>query len=282
MTHYSPTVRRRRLSVLLRRYREQTGKTADEIAKILEWTPSTVTRMERGEWRRPSLDALKSLLHVYGVTDPEERLAVLALAREARQRGWWEEYKDIWGVRSLPEFEAEATRILAYRTLLVPGLLQTADYARAVVRGGKVLNGGVIERRVRARLERQRILNRGKPPFLWALIDEAALRKRVGGAETMAAQVRHIAEMATRPNIAIQVITDEAGAHAAMEGPFTILQFSGDPPLVHVEMLAGERYLELPGEVDTYTVAYDHVRASALSADASVEFLANLADQLLK
>lgn len=282
MTSHSPTVRRRRLSALLRRYREKTGKTADEIAKILEWTPSTVTRMERNEWRRPNLDALKSLLHVYGVTDPAERQAVLALAREARQRGWWEAYKDIWGVRSLPEFEAEAVRILAYRTLLVPGLLQTADYARAVVRGGKVLDDAVVERRVQARLARQRILAGDHQPHLWAVIDEAALRKRVGGAETMAAQVRHIADMATRPNIAVQVLPDEAGAHAAMAEPFTILQFEEDPSLVHVEMLSGERYLELPEEVHGYTVAYDHVRASALSAEASVVFLADLADRLVK
>jgi transcriptional regulator with XRE-family HTH domain len=282
MTTYSPTVRRRRLSALLRHYREQTGKRADEVARILEWTPSKVTRIERNEWKLPSVGDVKYLLDVYGVTDPVEREAVLKLAREARQRGWWEEYKDVFAGGSLPEFEAEAQRILTYKTLLIPGLLQTADYARAVFRGGMVVEDELVERRVEARLERQRILNQDAPPHLWAVIDEAALVKHVGGVETMRAQIHHVIEMAARSNIAVQVLPHAVGAHAAMENSFTILEFGNteDPSLVYIEMLTGDAYLEMPDQVSRYTLAYDHVRASALSVDASVAYLADLADQL--
>lgn len=237
--------------------------------------------MERNEWRRPNLDALKSLLIAYGVDDPAERLAVLTLAREARQRGWWEEYRDVWPGGSLPEFEAEARKILTFELALIPGLLQTADYARAVFRGGRVVDEAAMERRVEARMARQRILDRENPPYLWALVDEAALRRHVGGPDVMRAQLHHLADAAARPNITIQVLPFAAGAHAAMESAFTILEFhaADDPTLVYVENIAADTYLELDEQVAGYSLAYDHARASALSADASAAYLADLADR---
>ncbi|MEV8638807.1 helix-turn-helix transcriptional regulator [Streptosporangium sp. NPDC051023] len=280
---HSPTVRRRRLSAALRKAREQAGMTADTAAKQLRWPASKVTRIERNEWRRPTVSDVTDLLDVYGVTDEAMRQAMVTLARQARERGWWEgELRAELG-GSLVEFETEASRIRTFEALLVPGLLQTADYARAVFRGGMVIDGETIERRVHARLARQRILERDQPPNLWAVIDEAALAKHVGGVAAMREQIHHLITMAARPNIGIQVLPNAVGAHASMTGSFTILSYPApdDPELVYIETgTNGDLYLEGAEEVERYTLKYDHVRASALSADASVAYLADLAQQL--
>jgi transcriptional regulator with XRE-family HTH domain len=281
MTTYSPTVRRRRLSSALRQFRMATGMNADEVARALGWTPSKVTRIERNEWKLPSVRDVRDLLDLYEVEDPTQREAILTLAREARQRGWWEEYKDVLG-GAMPGFEAEASKILTYEALLVPGLLQTARYARAVFLGGQVMDDHLIARRVEARMARQQILDSDRPPTLWAVIDEAALAKHVGGVNVMKDQIRHIVSMAARKKIGVQVLPHAVGAHAAMENAFRIMEFDdpSDPTLVHVETITGDLFMEEPGQVASYTLVYDHVRASALSADASVAYLADLAEQL--
>lgn len=280
---YSPTVRRRRLSAALRQFRTQAGMNAEEVARRLEWAPSKVTRIERNEWRLPSVRDVRDLLDVYGVEDQAQRDAILALTRQARQRGWWEEYKDVLG-GAMPGFEAEAAAILTYEALLVPGLLQTPAYAAAVFRGGQVVDDDLVGRRVEARLARQQILERDDPPKLWAVIDEAALVKHVGGVEVMREQIHHIIALASRPNIAVQVLPNAVGAHAAMENAFRILQFSApeDPTLVHVETITGDLFIEEPDQVSSYTLVYDHVRASALSADASVTYLEDLSTALMR
>lgn len=278
---YSPTVRRRRLSLALRQLRRDSGLLAEAVALRLEWNPSKVTRIERNEWKQPSVRDVRDLLDVYGVPDGPEREALITLAREARQRGWWEEYKDVFAGRTLPELEAEASHIMTVKALLIPGLLQTADYATAVFRGGRVQPEAEVARLVEGRLARQQILDQESPPILWAILDEAALLKHVGGVEVMHRQLLHLIEMAERPSIGIQVLPAAVGAHAAMENAFTILQFSAaeDPSVVYIEMLSGDAYLELPDQVARYTLAYNHVCASALSADASVAYLADLVTQ---
>lgn len=280
VTH-SPTVRRRRLSAALRQYRKDAGLQADEVAKQLGWAPSKVTRIERNEWRLPRRKDVAAMLDVYGITD-ERRDAMLALVDQARQRGWWEEYRDVLG-GALPEFEAEAAQIHSFEALLVPGLLQTPRYAAAVFRGGQVLEAAEVERRVQARLARQVILDRPEPPILWAVIDESALLKHVGGPDVMREQLGHLVRMAERPNIGVQVVPNAVGAHASMTGPFTILTYPSpdDPSLVYVEQSAtGDLFLEKTEEVDRYRLKYDHICASALSADASVEYLSDLIEQL--
>ncbi|GGK60933.1 transcriptional regulator [Sphaerisporangium melleum] len=281
MTH-SPTVRRRRLSAELLKLRTNVGLTADEVAKRLEWTPSKVTRIERNEWKLPAVRDIRDLLDVYGVTDDEHREALFTLAREARQRGWWVDYQDVLGPRSVAEFEADAAHIHMYEALVIPGLLQTADYAAAVFRGGQVLDQAFVDRAIAARLARQEILERDNPPYLWVILDEAALRKKVGGAAVMRDQLRHIVEMCSRPNIAVQVVPDEAGAHAAMSGSFVIYEYATpeDGTLVYVETGIGDLFLERPEEVSRYTVKYDHVRALALSEEATVAHLESLSAQL--
>ncbi len=278
MTH-SPTVRRRRLSKALRRFREEAGLTADEVARALDWAGSKVTRIERNEWRRPSVRDVRDMLRLYGIDDAATIDAMEALAREARQHGWWEEYKDVLG-GALPEFEAEASEIHTIQTLIVPGLLQTPEYATAVFRGGQVVDAAGIQRRVAARMSRQRSRDRADQPTFWAVIDEAALRKKVGGVATMQDQLRHLRTMAERPNITIQVLTDDAGAHASMSGPCTILTFRAedDPALVYIETAAGELFLEQPGDVARYADRCNHVRASALPEERSAAYL----DRLIK
>jgi transcriptional regulator with XRE-family HTH domain len=278
---HSPTVRRRRLSKALLQARLAVSMKADEVARALGWQPSKVTRIERNEWKLPSVGDVTDLMDLYGVTDEAKRKAMIALAREARQRGWWEEYKDVLG-GALPEFEAEATEIRSFETLLVPGLLQTPEYAASVFRGGQVVDNALIERRVQARVERQRILERPDPPMLWAVIDEAALTKHVGGVSCMRDQLQHIIRMASQPNIGIQVLPDAVGAHASMSGAFTILEYAtdDDPTLVYVETTTGDLFVEGAEAVRGYTLRYGHLGASALSADASERYLVDLVKQL--
>lgn len=223
------------------------------------------------------------LLEVYGVTDEARRQAIIALARESRRRGWWEEeFKDILG-GALVGLEWEASEIQTFEAILIPGLLQTADYAKAVFKGGRVMEGNDIERLTEARLARQRMLNREDPPTLWAIIDEAALRKQVGGIDVMHDQLHHLRRMAEHRNIGIQVLQDAAGAHTSMTGGFTILDYqaSEDPSIIYVEVgAAGDLFLEKPEDVSHYRKSYGYLRASALSADASATYIEDLAKHL--
>lgn len=282
MTSYSPTVRRRRLSYALRQLRKAAGLTATEAAKRLEWDPSKVSRMERNEWRLPNVHDIRLLLDLYGVTDEHRREALITLARESRQRGWWADYQDVFR-GSLPDFEAGASAIRTYETLLVPGLLQTADYAAAVWRAGQVHEEAIVERAVRARLARQEILARDEPPELVALIDEAAFHKLVGGKEVMIGQIRHLIGMAARPSITVQVIPNSAGAHAALLGGFTILDFPDDPSLVFLETPIGDGlWLEKAEQYQRYGLMFSHVMAAALSPQASVRHMEAQVEQLQK
>ncbi len=278
---HSPTVRRRRLSMLLRRFRESAGLEVVAAAKRLNWDPSKVSRIERDDWKRPSARDVRDLLELYGVEDQDVIDATIQLAQESRERGWWADYQDVLGAGSVAEFEAEAAKIHMFEALLIPGLLQTADYAAAVFLGGPVPDQAVIDRHVAARLARQAILDRDDPPHLWAVIDEAAIRKQVGGREVMQGQLRHVIQMCSRPTIAVQVVPDIAGAHAAMTGPFVIYEYTSpeDANLVYLETGTGDLFLEKPQEVNRYTVKYDHVRALALSEEASVAHLQALLDQ---
>ncbi|MFC0866206.1 DUF5753 domain-containing protein [Sphaerimonospora cavernae] len=215
------------------------------------------------------------------MTDPVQREAVLTLARQSREKGWWANYQDVWR-GSLPGFEAEASLINTYEDLRVPGLLQTEDYATAMFKGGRVLEDAKIRRRVEARMARQSVLHDATAPTLWAVIDEAALTKTVGGSAVVRQQLRHLIEMSARPNIYVQVLPDSAGAHAAMDGAFTILNFhdQSDPSIVYIETATSDLYLETPEELERYRLIFDLVRSSALSPDLSVAHLAKLIDQL--
>lgn len=277
----SPTVKRRRLSAELIRLREQAGLTHDEVAKRLEWSRGRLTHMEQNKWVLPDIGNIRLLLDVYGVTDAAVREAIFDLARQSRERGWWSKYKDVFG-GSLPGFEAEATQVRTVELVTIPGLLQTAGYATAIFQAGQVLDRTAVQRRVEARLARQAILDRTNPPQIWAVIDEAALRKMVGGPAAMAEQLGHLVNMATRSNIAVQVLLDSTGAHAAMGSGFVILDFAGelDPSIVYLETPTDNLFLERPEEVQAYTLTFNRVVAAALTVEESVRYVASLVDRL--
>ncbi|QVQ54039.1 helix-turn-helix domain-containing protein [Spiractinospora alimapuensis] len=273
---YSPSARRRRLSQLLLAMREERGLKIEHVNARLGWPGGKLSRMERNEWKLPSPRDMRDLAEAYELSD-DTREAIVGLARDARARGWWVEYKDVLR-GGLADFESGASMIRTYESLFIPGLLQTPDYAAAVLRGSRVLNDEEITRRVESRTRRQQVLEANEPPRLWALVDEAALRKHVGGRDVMSGQIKHLIAMAERPNIDLQVIRDEAGAHAAMEGAFVLLDFP-DPaelPLVYIETATEDLYLEAPKTIQGYVSIFSHICSSAESPEASVRYLDSL------
>ncbi len=280
----SPTARGRRLRHELRRMREEAGLTHTEVAQRLEWSASKLSRIETGQSRVQTGD-VRDLLDVYGVTDEATRDALVQLAREARRRGWWTRYTDVLGSGTYVGLEAEASVIHTYESQFVPGLLQTEDYARAVIRAGQARpDPEALERRVAARMARQEILTRTDPPEIWAILDEPVVSRPVGGAEIMREQLRHIIELSTRPNttLTIQVLPLSVGAHPGMNGPFVILEFQGpkDPPMVYLETATDGLYLEEPSDIERYTLRFSHLVARALGPDESRTMIADLADRM--
>jgi transcriptional regulator with XRE-family HTH domain len=281
----SPTVRGRRLRYELRHYREQRGLTIEQVSELAEgdWNPSTISRWETGDRRiRPS--DLRLLLDIYDVQG-EERQELLTLSRQARERGWWRSYADAvpdW-FQAYVGLEAEASSIHEYGSELVPGILQTADYYRAFMRAAPVAaDEDAIERKTEVRLTRQERLTSAEPPDFCAVLNEAVIRRVVGGAKTMRAQLMHIAELADRPHIHVQVLPFRAGAHAAMDGSFIVLRFPQpeDTDVAYTESQAGSLYLEKPPEVDRYVAMFSHLTAKALDPDGSRALIAQAATDL--
>lgn len=267
---HSPTVRRRRLAAELRRLRDQAQLTIDDVAEKLKCSASKISRIETGNVGVSPKDA-RELLRLYGLPDDQVD-ALVRLAREARLKGWWHAYQEAF-TGAFVGLEAEASSLRAYQALLVPGLLQTEDYMRAVIRAARPdATAAGVETRVRARLARQRLLTEAEPPQYWAVIDEAVLCRSVGGPRAMLEQLNWLAERATLPNVTIQVLPFSAGAHAGMEGPFLILGFpeQADPDVVYVDNTTAGIYLEDPAEILRYTLMFDHLRAAALGPDDSL------------
>jgi hypothetical protein len=234
--------------------------------------------MENNDWKLPRPAEIEMLCEVYGAT-PDTRDALVTLAREARERGWWEQYKDVLG-GALPGLEAEAIRIQQYQPMLIPGLLQTADYKRAICRASLV-DEAETERRVQARTARQQILHQDDPPLLWVVLDESALRKPVGGYQVMADQVAHLIEMSSRDNIGIQVIMDDVGAHPGMDGPIVLMHYLQDPSIAYIENAGtGDLYLEDPSEVTRFSARWQHVTAAASDVPGSFAYLKRRLEQL--
>lgn len=283
IANYSPSIRRRRLSHALKEFRKAARLTATEAAQRLEWDPAKVARMERNQWKLPNVNDVKLLMDLYGVTDDRQRESMLTLARESRLRGWWADYSDVFKT-SLPDFEAGASAIRTYEALLIPGLLQTAEYAKAVWRAGQVFDEALVDRHVQARLARQKILDREDPPSLLALVEQAALVKLIGGAACMADQLRHLIEMAARSNVTVQIIPSDSGAHAALSSPFTIMDFPGgdDPSLVYLGTATDSLWLEEVAEYHRYSLIFTNVMNLAISPEKSVRHMEKLVDDLNK
>jgi transcriptional regulator with XRE-family HTH domain len=279
----SPTLRGRRLALELMRRREAAGLSREEAARQLEWSTSTIFRIETGR-SRPQPGNVRVLLDLYGVTGAE-RDGLIQLARESRQPGWWHSFRDV-----LPNpyevyigLESGAASIRNFEPVVMPGLLQTEEYARKTLRGGpRELDQDDVERRVQVRMERQRILAKQDRPRLWVVIDEAVIRRVIGGPHVMREQLLHLVESAEQGKTTLQVVPFSAGAHAGTTGPFVILDFPEhtDPAVVYVETLAGDIYLEEPADVTRYTIAFDRLLAAALHPDESVRLVEQAADAL--
>jgi transcriptional regulator with XRE-family HTH domain len=281
----SPTVRRRRLRYELRRLREQRGLTIEQVQERSggDLRAPTISRWETGERSVRPTD-LRLLLDIYDVHG-EQREALLVLARQAKERGWWQSYASV-----IPEWfqvyvglEAEASSIHVYESELVHGLLQTPGYYRAFLRTAPVAaDDEEAERKVAVRLARQERLTGENPPDYWAVLNEAVIRRAVGGAQVMREQLSRIAEMAALPHVTVQVLPFSAGAHPAMEGAFRILGFPEpvDPDVVYLENQAGGLYLEQESEIERYTLMFRHLTAKALDPGESRRLIAQVAEDL--
>lgn len=255
--------------------------TAQDVIRRLEWSPGKVTRLEKAQAVKPMVADTRLLLELYGVaTDDRLYEELLTLTRQARQRGWWSSYKDVLG-DSYVEFEAGADRIRSYELSTIPGLLQTAAYAAALLRGSLIRDSAEISRLVELRMERQTLLIHEKPPNVWVVIDESALRRPFGTLDDQIEQLQRLIDTEGSDHVTVQVLPKEAGLHPGLAGPFVILDFpDDDPSLVYLEAKPNSLYLEEPDELRRYSVVFQNLSAMALSPDASIAQLIKIADQL--
>ncbi|TJZ52100.1 helix-turn-helix domain-containing protein [Streptomyces piniterrae] len=275
-SNVNPTVRRRRLGQELRRLRELKGMTAEEVAERLLVSQSKISRLENGR-RSISQRDVRDLCGVYEVDDHRIVDSLMQMAKDSRQQGWWHAFGDIpYSVYIGLETEAASLRV--YESLLVPGLLQTPSYAEAVIPGTvPELAPEPLEKRIQVRMRRQERVNDSKRPLrLWVVMDEAALRRVVGSHLIMREQLDHLVEMSHLPHVTVQVLPYDTGAHAGMSGTFSILEFddASDSSVVYIEGVTSDLYLEKTNDVHKYTIMYEHLRAQALNADQSREFIA--------
>ncbi|MFE6591129.1 helix-turn-helix transcriptional regulator [Streptomyces sp. BB1-1-1] len=270
-----PTTRRRQLGADLRRLRELKGLTLEEAGSRVGISKATLSRYEtkEGTVKWPAVDAL---CREYGATD-EERQALVELAKGAKIQGWWRSLAD-----SIPEsmnlmltLEDEVVREDHYACMYVPGLLQTRAYAEAVHRASEVeCEEREVQHMVDIRMKRQELLERDEPPHIWCVIDEAAIRRQVGGREIMRGQLAHLLTMAQRPHITVQVLPFARGAHAAAVGSFATLR--GQTPeldVVYVDLLGGGLFMEKPEELARYRLAFQYLSAQALDFESSAELI---------
>ena len=254
--------------------------TQEDVSERTGKDRSTLYRLENAQ-QRPQRSTLIQLLDLYRIEEPR-RGELLALLREAGQRGWLQQYRS-----ELPEvysdyigFEDEARSISSYQSLLIPGLLQSEDYAKALLHGTlPYASQEEIENRVTARMARQALLDREEAPRLWAIMDEAVVRRQVGGREVMRTQFARLREAAAQPNVTIQVIPFDAGPHPGMDGAFVVLEFPdpADQSIVYTESAAGGLFLEEEVELRRYMLIFEHLRAAALRPDETVSLLAAIA-----
>lgn len=277
----SPTVRRRRLGFELRRRREAAGATIDYVAERLECSASKISRIETGHSGATPRD-VRDMLELYGVTGAESD-ELVQIARDARLKGWWHPYSTVL-TSAYVGLETEARAIREYVQQVVPGLLQTEEYARAMIRAARPDVGvGEVERRVRVRMQRQSLLRQEDAVELWAVLDEAVVSRPVGGDAVMRRQLDRLVEAARLPSVTLQILPFQAGAHAGMDGTFAILIFPepADTDVVFAENATGGLFLEKSEELRKYHFIFNHIHAAALRPEESVSLIARLAKEPL-
>src|SRR5450755_3293705 len=268
----SPTVRRRRLAAELRRLRKESGKTREQVAEFVGCSPVTITRIESAQ-SAPRLADTARMLECYGVTGAR-REVLMTLCGEARKRGWWHQYSG-----AIPAWfevyvgiEGEVSEIRSYQPEAIDGRLQTEGYIRALMLADvDVPSGEELERRIAVRMKRQEQLTGEDAPKMWIVLNEAALRRHVGGRGTMHEQLARLIEVSRSNKVVLQVLTYAAGAHPAMDGAFEILRFpeAADPDVVYLQYRRGSIYLEDSSDVEAYAELFDHLRARALGPHES-------------
>lgn len=277
---YSPSIRRRRLSAELRRLRSEAGLTLFEAARQAEMGKSNLSKIEQAESRTVPASTLNKLLGLYQV-DEATRATLHELAKLAGKKGWWAHYKNLMP-QMLADFEAEACALRTYQAQVIPGLLQTHQYADAVFRANEVRDDDEVAQRVSARITRQGVLHRVGPPKLMALIDEAALRRVVGSPQVMGEQLLHLTQMASRHNISIYVLPFAAGAHPSTEGSYVIMDFPDprDVSIAYLETPVTSMYLEEEHEVRLFTDMFGSTQSCAMTPAQSLNFINRLLQDL--
>jgi transcriptional regulator with XRE-family HTH domain len=277
-----PTVVRMLLGARLRRLRQAAGVTRDSAGHAIRSSGSKISRLELGRTGFKQRD-VSDLLTLYGVSDDDaERAILLGLARQANDTGWWHGYGDVlpgWFEPYLG-LEQAASIIRSYEVAFIPGLLQTPEYARAVVRLMDGVSEAEADQRVSLRMQRQQVLHRANPARLWVVIDETALRRPIGGRAAMLEQVDHLIKMSRQQNVTVQVMPFSAGGHAAAGGQVTMLRFPQEllPDVVYQEQMDSAVYLNKPADTVHYWGVLNQVATEALDPDASVATLRRLAD----
>ncbi|MFW6694451.1 helix-turn-helix domain-containing protein [Streptomyces sp. MAR4 CNX-425] len=278
-SNVNPTVRRRRLGQELRRLREQKNMTAEQVADRLLVSQSKISRLENGR-RSISQRDVRDLCGVYEVEDERIVNSLMQMAKESRQQGWWNAFGDVpYSVYIGLETAAASLRI--YQSLIVPGLLQTRAYAAAVIAGSSPeVTAADIEKRVSIRMRRQdRIRETEQPLRLWAVFDEAALRRVVGDKQIMREQLEHLLEVSELPHVTVQVLPFETGAHPGVTGQYAVLEFpeESDSSVIYLEGVTSDLYLEKSEDVHNYSMMYEHLRAQALNPEQTRKFIADAA-----
>ncbi|OHV42011.1 MULTISPECIES: helix-turn-helix domain-containing protein [Pseudofrankia] len=279
-----PTVRRILLGSQLRRLRDAKGITREEAGYHIRGSESKISRLELGRVSFKERD-VEDLLTLYGVTDEAERTPFLAMVREANQQGWWQSFSEVLPNWFQPYIglEESASLIRTYELQFIPGLLQTEEYARAVItQGNRGVARDVIDTRVNVRMNRQKLLTRDNAPRLWVVIDEAALRRPIGGTKTMKAQIEHLLELMNQPSLTLQVMPFDFGGHAAEGGAFSILRFpeADIPDVVYIEVLGGANYLDKREDVDRYMEAMDRLCVDSTTPARTADVLKKIAASL--
>src|ERR1700754_250892 len=277
----SPTIRRRRLGVELRRHREAAGVTIDTVAARIGCSTSKVSRIETGHTSATPMD-VQNILDIYGVGEAI-KVELVQIAREARQKGWWHSFSTVL-TGAYVGLEAAARAVRTYEQQVIPGLLQSEEYAIAIIRAAQLGDRTEeIEQRVHVRMARQSLLTSDDPIDLRVVLDEAVLSRPVGGDEVMRDQLRRLIEAARLPNVTLQILPFEVGAHAGMDGTFAILEFEEerDADVVFTENATGGLFLEKFEELGKYNAIFEAIQATALDADASTEMMELLVEEPL-
>jgi transcriptional regulator with XRE-family HTH domain len=271
---YTPTVAGRQLARELRHLREDKRWTGEQAAGEVGWEQSKISRMETAKMRITSGEVME-LCEAYGI-DGEQRARLVQLARSARHRDWWHEYSDIVkkGFIDFLAFEAEAQTSRGYEAQVIPGILQTSDYARAILAGSLPKFSEEVDRGVQIRLARQQRVTQSKNPLnIWVVIDEAVLHRVVDSPAVMRTQLQHLLDVGELTTVSIQVLPYSTGNHAAIDGPFVLLTFDGYPDLLYIEHLMGCVYLEKPSETGRGSRVFEHLRSAALNTGDSTTLI---------